>query len=232
MDEPRSEIRLFDVAAVFFFSLVTASVGILVGSAIGGEGSYAETCGSLIGLWGGLIPGTILISRVRATGSLDRDLGFSFKLPSDLKGVIAGLASQFILLPFIYVIVQAFVDRDLTADLEEPATDITGNAHGPGFFFLAVLLVVGAPLVEEIFYRGLLLQGPPKVPDRCRRHLGLRRCVRRRPFPAPPVPGPGRVWRRAGLAGAPVQASRPEYFRPRRLQRGDGCLPLERVSHD
>ncbi len=157
-DEQRSEIRPFDVAAVFFFSMVTAVVGFSIGTAIGGSGSYAETCAGLIGLWAGLIPGSLLILRVRATGSFVKDLGLRFEFPRDLKGILYGLGSQFILLPVIYVFVQWALSRDLTKDLEAPAKDLTQNAHGPGFFFLAVLLVIGAPVVEEIFYRGLLLR--------------------------------------------------------------------------
>lgn len=157
-DEPRSEIRLLDAAAVFFLSMVTAAIGFGIGTAIGGSGSYAETSAGLFGLWAGLIPGTIMVCRIRGTGSLATDLGLRFKFPSDLIGVAVGVACQFVLLPVIYVIVQLFVSRDLTKDLEAPAKDLTNNAHGAGFYFLAVLLVVGAPLVEEIYYRGMLLR--------------------------------------------------------------------------
>ncbi len=157
-DEQRSEIRLFDVAAIFFAAMVTAVLGYSVGTAIGGAGSYAETCAGLIGLWCGLIPGSLLILRVRETGSLRHDIGLRFSFPKDLKGILYGLGSQFILLPVLYVVVQWLASRDLTKDLEAPAKDLTENAHGPGFFFLAVLLIVGAPVVEEIFYRGMLLK--------------------------------------------------------------------------
>ncbi len=157
-DEPRSEIRLLDVLAVFFFSMVTSALGFAVGTAIGGSGSYAETCAGLIGLWAGLIPGAMVVCKIRETGNLATDLGLRFKFPSDLSGAAVGIACQFVLLPLIYVIVQLFVSRDLTKDLEAPAKDLTNNAHGAGFYFLAVLLIVGAPLVEEIFYRGMLLR--------------------------------------------------------------------------
>src|SRR5205085_2108371 len=94
----------------------------------------------------------------RATGNLRDDLGLRFKFPEDLHGIWVGLVSQFVLLPIVYVIVQLFVSHDLTKDLEKPAKDLTDNAHGPGFWLLAVLLILGAPIVEEIFYRGLLLR--------------------------------------------------------------------------
>jgi uncharacterized protein len=156
--EARSEVRLYDVAAVFFCSMVTGSVGFVVGNAIGGAGSYAETIGGLVGLWAGLVPGTILVCRVRETGNVRADLGLAFRFPRDLIGIVVGLASQFLLLPIVYVVIQLFVSHDLTEDLEKPAKELTDNAHGGGFILLAVLLVVGAPLVEELFYRGLLLR--------------------------------------------------------------------------
>jgi CAAX protease family protein len=71
---------------------------------------------------------------------------------------VVGLGSQFLLLPVLYAVIQSFMSHDLTKDLEKPAKELTDNAHGAGFFLMAVLLVVGAPLVEEIFYRGMLLR--------------------------------------------------------------------------
>ena len=164
-DEIRSTATIVDVLAVFFVSLITGTIGVSIGAAIGGAGSFAETSGSLIGLWAGLIPGAIVVSRSRGTGSLVRDYGLRLRLPTDFMGVVAGLASQFVMLPIIYVVVQALANHDLTKELEAPAKDLSQNVHGPGFFLLAVLLVVGAPVVEEIFYRGMLLGA-------LRRHMG------------------------------------------------------------
>lgn len=100
----------------------------------------------------------MVVCRVRETGNLVEDLGLKFRFPSDLRGILYGLGSQFLLLPIVYTVIQVFVSHDLTKDLEKPARDLTNDAHGPGFWLLAVVLVVGAPLVEEIFYRGLLLR--------------------------------------------------------------------------
>jgi len=104
------------------------------------------------------VPGTLLVCRARGTGILAHDVGLRFKFPADLHGVWVGLVSQFLVLPIVYVFVQLFADGDLTEDLEKPARELTDAAHGPGFLLLAGLLIVGAPLVEEIFYRGLLLR--------------------------------------------------------------------------
>ena len=94
--------------------------------------------------------------RVRGTGSLATDLGLRFKFPADLFGILIGWRASSLCCRCHCS--SSFVSRDLTKELEEPAKDLTDNAHGAGFLLLAVLLVVGAPLVEEIFYRGLLLR--------------------------------------------------------------------------
>ncbi len=95
--------------------------------------------------------------RIRGTGSFATDLGLRFELPKDLVGIPIGVACQFALVP-LYALIEFLSGNDLTKQLEKPAKDLTENAHGAGFYLLAVLLVVGAPLVEEIFYRGLLLR--------------------------------------------------------------------------
>jgi hypothetical protein len=45
-----------------------------------------------------------------------------------------------------------------TDDLAEPARALADKAQGPwGWIVLGLVVVAGAPLVEELFYRGLLL---------------------------------------------------------------------------
>lgn len=148
--------KLLDWIAVFFASIVTAVAGSAVGAAIGGRGSLTETAGGLIGLWAALVPSAILLSRVRGTGSLARDFGLRFER-RDWLGVPIGLASQIVLLPAIYWLLQRLTNRDIVEELREPAEELTNQAGTDGaFVFLAVLLIVGAPVAEEIFYRGML----------------------------------------------------------------------------
>jgi uncharacterized protein len=96
------------------------------------------------------------VCRVRGTGSLVTDLGLRFKFPADLVGIPIGVACQYALIPLYWLVEVLSRNDNLTDEVGESAKDLTDNAHGAGFFILAVLLVVGAPLVEEIFYRGLL----------------------------------------------------------------------------
>jgi membrane protease YdiL (CAAX protease family) len=50
---------------------------------------------------------------------------------------------------------QQFVSK---RELEEPVRNITKSAHGASYILLTIVVVVGAPVVEELFFRGLLLR--------------------------------------------------------------------------
>lgn len=48
--------------------------------------------------------------------------------------------------------------HNLYTRLGHPAQSLTGHTYGPGLVVLAVLVCVGSPVVEELFFRGLLLR--------------------------------------------------------------------------
>jgi membrane protease YdiL (CAAX protease family) len=119
----------------------------------------AVTVAGLIGLWAGLAGGVVYATRAKGSGSLDRDFGLRIRLPWDVVGGVAvGLASQYVMVPLLYLPFEQF-DHTLRRRLENQAKDVTRAAHG-GFqvAILFVFLVIGAPVVEELFFRGLLLR--------------------------------------------------------------------------
>lgn len=72
-------------------------------------------------------------------------------------GLAVGAVMQFAVLPLLYWPVLRLLDQSRD-DLAEPARALADKAQGPaGWIVLAIVVVVGAPLVEELFYRGLLL---------------------------------------------------------------------------
>jgi membrane protease YdiL (CAAX protease family) len=142
--------------AVFFFAYVTAAIGFVIGQSIGGTDSYAAQCAGLVGLWAGLIPGSVFVSRVRTGLPFPEAVGLRFRLPFDLIGLPVGIVCTY-LLDFFYWVASHWIHH-LQTEASKPAKELTQNAHGFGFFVFAILLVVGAPVVEEIFYRGLLLR--------------------------------------------------------------------------
>jgi membrane protease YdiL (CAAX protease family) len=66
------------------------------------------------------------------------------------------LACQYGLIPLLYLPFEQF-DRGLSHELSRPAQRDTGDAHTvAALVVLLVVLAVGAPIVEELFFRGLL----------------------------------------------------------------------------
>lgn len=77
----------------------------------------------------------------------------------DAVGVPIGVLSQLALVPLVYWPLRALFPDTFTTDrLEERAGDLWDRAHGFWLIALVVLVAIGAPIVEELVYRGLILQ--------------------------------------------------------------------------
>jgi membrane protease YdiL (CAAX protease family) len=107
---------------------------------------------SELGLWGALVASCVFVSHRRGTGSLVRDYAFRFRwidlgfgLAGSIVGrVLAGMAVAPIPFP-----AKSLRDADRTV-LGEPT-------HGAMAWTVLVLVTcVGAPLIEELFFRGLV----------------------------------------------------------------------------
>ena len=72
-----------------------------------------------------------------------------------IQGFFIGVFSQALLVPLLYLPALIFVD-DL--DVSGPARELTSRAHGLGIFLLILIVVIGAPVVEELFFRGFALK--------------------------------------------------------------------------
>jgi membrane protease YdiL (CAAX protease family) len=141
----------------FMVGLILAGWAISVwDAATGTHGrSYGADIVGLLGLWVGMLGAVVVFTRVRGRRPLAATFGLRFR-PRDVPiGVACGLGSQFVLVPLLYLPLRA-VSPHIYRELGKPAESLTRRAHGPGFAILAVLVVAGAPLVEELFFRGLL----------------------------------------------------------------------------
>lgn len=105
-------------------------------------------------LWLGLFVVPVVATRVRGNGPR-RDLGLWSTVRDAPVGVGIGVVCQLVLVPVVSLPVLLFSDRDREA-LEAPARELTDKAQGPGVVVLALVVVVAAPLAEEVFFRGLL----------------------------------------------------------------------------
>jgi hypothetical protein len=170
------------------FGLTEALVGLLAGlvlatlaAALFGElshhpnhpSTFGSDVASLIGLWTGLVGSAAVASRSHAArrrhedGSTPRplwrrvvdDYGLRLRPWPDVPlGVAAGFVSQYLLVPLLTLPLLPFVPH-LFSRLGQPAKQLTAHDGTGGLVVLGLLVCVGSPLVEELFFRGLLLRG-------------------------------------------------------------------------
>lgn len=77
-----------------------------------------------------------------------------------LIGIPVGLASQFILVNVVtWPFAQLFPDAFSFDEVSRRATELTDQAQGLWIVVLVLVVVVGAPIAEEILYRGVLQNG-------------------------------------------------------------------------
>lgn len=150
---------LGEAAAGFVAGLVLGNLLLGIWVAVFGESdSVGAVAASLVGLWTGLLGAVVLATRRRGSGSLARDFGLRFKRPADLLGLPLGALSQYVLIPLVYLPLLPLIP-DLAERLDAPSRDLAERAGSDAAFaLLAVLVIIGAPIVEEVFYRGLLLR--------------------------------------------------------------------------
>jgi membrane protease YdiL (CAAX protease family) len=119
----------------------------------------AVTAADVAGLWVGLVGSVLLTSRIRGTGDLGRDFGWGRGRWWDLPvGAAIGLVCQYALIPLLYLPFE-HIDRHLNHQLSQPVHQDTAAAHTTlAALALLLFLAVGAPIVEELFFRGLLLR--------------------------------------------------------------------------
>ncbi|HUC04088.1 MAG TPA: CPBP family intramembrane glutamic endopeptidase [Acidimicrobiales bacterium] len=106
---------------------------------------------TLVGLWVGFFGAPWLASRTQGTRRLLADVGLRFR-PSDAFGIFIGVGGQLII-----ALMYAPFRHDIK-NFNAPSQHLTGSAHGWGYAVIAVFTVVGAPFMEELFFRGLLFR--------------------------------------------------------------------------
>lgn len=136
------------VAAV----LAAAVTGGIAGAVAGDTEGVAAVLGGQVGFWAVLVA-AVNLSGLEATSSLRRFRGeFAWRdLPA---GIGIGVGTQLVVLPALYWPVSWLVDVD---ELSRPAEELLDGESGVALAFLGLGVVVIAPIVEELFFRGLLL---------------------------------------------------------------------------
>ena len=105
-----------------------------------------------IPLWACLL-GVPIVATIAKGNGPRRDLGLRIR-PIDVPvGVAIGVAAQFVLVPLIYwPILKLIGDQDVSG----VARQLTDRATDPfGIVMLFLIVGIGAPVAEEVFFRGL-----------------------------------------------------------------------------
>jgi membrane protease YdiL (CAAX protease family) len=115
-----------------------------------------ESCAAAAAGWLMLVAGMAYASRSFGSGDLLADLGVRFR-PVDLLGIPAGFALQLAVVPALYWPLEQLWPGTFGPDeVEERARELVDKAGDGWIWLLAAVVVVGAPVVEELTYRGLL----------------------------------------------------------------------------
>ncbi len=145
------------VAALFASALIGAAIAALAGY---GDTSSQEwplwlLAVAQVPLWASLLVGTVLVSRRQGTGDLRRDYGLVVRPIDAAIGLPVGVLAQLVGVWLVYQpLFWIFGEFDVSGE----AKKITDRGTGLGIVLLVLIVVIGAPIVEELFFRGLLLR--------------------------------------------------------------------------
>ena len=151
----------FRVFAVWSLTYIFANVcGSVVISVLGYAGADVVPTWvlalSALTLWGPYVGALLWVSKRNGSGSFIQDFALRFQA-RDLWGIPLGMASQLLLvvlvtLPFQWMFPSLF-NREA---VEKRANDLFDAAQGGWIVLLIVVVIICAPLIEEIVYRGFI----------------------------------------------------------------------------
>lgn len=128
----------------------------LLGAQLGDDLTIPQLAAASGATWAVMVTAVIVASRRFGTGDVLADYGATFR-PIDLAGIPLGVATQLLVIPLLYVpLRRLWPDTFSNEQIEERAQDLANRAGGWLTVLLVLVVVVGAPLVEEFVYRGLL----------------------------------------------------------------------------
>lgn len=149
------------VAGFVLANLCAVVAGALILAAAGQETtpvdelSLTMVAALQVPLWVGYLGAPLWAARRKGHGIVE-DFGFRMRWSDIPIGLAVGVATQLIVIPLLYVpIFWITGDQDISA----PARSLTDRATDPtGVVLLILIVVVGAPIIEELFFRGLFLR--------------------------------------------------------------------------
>lgn len=154
---PRPRWGLGDAAAGMLAGLFLSSI--VASIWLGATGDEELTLGGLaisqLGLWAGLGGSVLWASARKGTGRLAEDFGWRLR-PIDL---LLGAACAVVAHAVLDLVVARLLEPLLgDPDTSEPVRELVDRAKGVRIVGLLAFVSIGAPVVEELFFRGLLLR--------------------------------------------------------------------------
>ncbi|MDZ7675267.1 MAG: CPBP family intramembrane glutamic endopeptidase [Acidimicrobiales bacterium] len=162
-DAERPRWGVLDVVAAFLVAQIASGIGLAVFSSAKGVPiedlteealSLGEIALLQLPLWLGLLVVPLVATRVRGNGAV-HDLGLWTRWSDAPVGLLIGVACQLVLVPLVTWPLLELTNSS-SDDVSERAEILADKAAGPGVLLLFLVLAVGAPVAEEVFYRGLL----------------------------------------------------------------------------
>lgn len=141
-------------------SIAFAIPGLVAGAADAAPGQDPQIAGlwsvlALVGSWTGMVGWLFYTSRRKGSGTFARDFGFRFRWIDPLIGFGAGFATL-IATGILSALIAAAAGEEPVGNAE---AIFSGQEANPvGLVLMAIGGAIGAPIVEELFFRGLALR--------------------------------------------------------------------------
>jgi membrane protease YdiL (CAAX protease family) len=135
----------------FLVGIVVGGIGAAIGEALTGSSTSATS--DLLGeagLWAAMFSTVLLVSRRYGTGSLPRDFGLGIKAIDGLWGICAWAAA----LAVSGIVLAVFSGTQFAGTNDQILTQQKG--HDAGIVVISLIVALGAPFFEELFFRGFL----------------------------------------------------------------------------
>jgi membrane protease YdiL (CAAX protease family) len=148
-----------DAAIGIVASIVISQVFVGLAYALGDYSSFDEIPLWLVGvlevpLWVGLL-GAVFLAARKASGGVAREFRLRATRRDVPLGLVAGVAAQLVATQVTYPVYRLLgIDTDEVGRTAENLADRA--VHGIDVVVLVLFVVLSAPIVEELFYRGLV----------------------------------------------------------------------------
>jgi membrane protease YdiL (CAAX protease family) len=142
------------VGGLVFGSIALAAMGVDLGA--GEDLTIPQLTVAAAVAWATFAVALFVVGNRYGTGDPLVDYRVAFR-PIDLLAIPAGVATQLALVPALYwPLQQLWPDTFSSERLEERARELADGATGGTAVLLVVVVAIGAPLFEELVYRGLI----------------------------------------------------------------------------